>query len=88
MATITVRVDDETKLRASDIAEDFGFDLSSVTRAFYKQMVREQRIPLNLSYDDVPNAETVASLHEAQEIAKSGRQRFKDSDEMFASLGI
>ncbi|QTH60798.1 hypothetical protein J5O04_06945 [Corynebacterium hindlerae] len=32
------------------MAEDFGFDLSSITRAFYRQIVREQRIPLNLSY--------------------------------------
>lgn len=32
------------KERAAAIAEDFGFDLSSVTRAFYRQIVRENRI--------------------------------------------
>ena len=37
-------MDDETKERAAAIAEDFGFDLSSVTRAFYRQIVRENRI--------------------------------------------
>ena len=88
MATITVRVDDETKLKASDIAEDFGFDLSSVTRAFYRQMVRERRIPLNLSYEPIPNEQTLAAIREAEEIAQTGRQRFKNADEMFDSLGI
>ena len=45
MASITIRVDEETKKEASRIVEDFGFDLSSVTRAFYRQIVRENRIP-------------------------------------------
>lgn len=41
MSSVTVRVDKDTKEAATQIAEDFGFDLSSVTRAFYRQMVRE-----------------------------------------------
>ena len=49
MASVTVRVDADTKQKAANIAEDLGLDLSSVTRAFYKQIVREKRIPLNLS---------------------------------------
>ena len=88
MTTVTVRVDDETKLKASNIAEDFGFDLSSVTRAFYRQMVRERRIPLNLSYEPTPNEQTLAAIHEAEEIAQTGRQRFKNANEMFDSLEI
>lgn len=93
MATVTVRVDDETKLKASDIAASFGFDLSSVARAFYRQMVREGRIPLNLSYEPTPNEPTpneptLAVIREADEIAQTGRQRFKNADEMFGSLGI
>lgn len=33
-ASITVRVDEATKQSAASIVEDFGFDLSSATRAF------------------------------------------------------
>lgn len=43
MASVTIRVDESTKLAASSIAEDFDFDLFSVTRAFYKQNMCEQR---------------------------------------------
>lgn len=87
MVSVTVRVDEETKARASAIAEDFGFDLSSVTRAFYRQMVRENRIPLNLSYAE-PNEESQESLAEADRIITAGKPRFSTADEMFDSLGI
>lgn len=71
MASVMIRVDDETKAEAIEIVEDFGFDLSSVTRAFYRQIVRERRIPLSLSYD-VPNDETIAALREGAEILATG----------------
>ncbi|SPT54186.1 Antitoxin DinJ [Actinomyces bovis] len=87
MASVTVRVDDETKERAAKIAEDFGFDLSSVTRAFYRQMVRENRIPLSLSYG-APNQESCEALAEAEQIAVRGTARFADADQVFDSLGI
>lgn len=49
MAKIKVELDGKTLHAAKDVAEQLGFDLESVTRAFYRQMVREQRIPLDLS---------------------------------------
>lgn len=85
MTSVTVRVDEETKKEASRIVEDFGFDLSSVTRAFYRQIVRENRIPLNLSYDE-PNAESLASIAEAKAIIDSGKTRFDSLDDMLAEL--
>lgn len=87
MSSVTVRVDEETKVRAAQIAEDFGFDLSSITRAFYKQIVRENRILLNLSYRE-PNAESFEALREAEEIVTSGQRRFKNPEEVFEALGI
>ena len=87
MASVTVRVDESTKERAAEIAEDFGFDLSSVTRAFYRQIVRENRIPLNLSYGE-PNRESLEALREAAQIAEHGTSRFADADEVFHALGI
>ena len=54
MTSVTIRMDEATKRAASDIAEGLGFDLSSVTRAFYRQMAREGRIPLNLDLGASP----------------------------------
>ncbi|WP_315572975.1 type II toxin-antitoxin system RelB/DinJ family antitoxin [Lancefieldella rimae] len=85
MASVTIRVDDKTKAEASKIVEDFGFDLSSVTRAFYRQIVRENRVPLNLSYGE-PNEESLESIAEAKRIIESGKTRFDNLDDMLAKL--
>lgn len=87
MSSVTVRVDSDTKSAAARIAEDFGLDLSSVTRAFYRQIVRERRIPLNLSYGSV-SEETRGALAEAKNALASGKARFDTADDMFESLGI
>lgn len=42
MATITVRLSDELESDATEVAEYYGFDLGSLTRAFYTQMVHGQ----------------------------------------------
>lgn len=81
MASVTVRVDDQTKADAARIVEDFGFDLSSVTRAFYRQIVREHRIPLRLSYPE-PNEESLQSIREAEEVFAQGGRGFKTAREM------
>ena len=86
-ASVTIRVDESTKQAVSAIAEDFGFDISSITRAFYKQIVQEKRIPLNLSYTIVP-PETMEALDEAKNRLADGQPRFNSADEMFDSLGI
>lgn len=87
MTSVTVRVDEETKDEAAKIVEDFGFDLSSVTRAFYRQIVREQRIPLTLSYPE-PNEESLQSVREADEVIARGGRGFTSAHEMIeAALG-
>ncbi len=70
-SSVTIRVDSDVKEGAARVAEYFGFDLSSVTRAFYKQMIRENRIPLTLS-DPEPSAESLEAIREANEIIAKG----------------
>ena len=84
MSSVTVRIDDQTKTDVTRIVEDFGFDLSSVTRAFYRQIVRENRIPLDLSYLE-PNEESLQSIRDAEEILANGGRGFKNADEMLAA---
>lgn len=84
---VTIEVDDETLEEASRIAEYFGLDLPLVTRAFYKQIVREGRIPLNLS-DPEPNDESLEARREARDIV-NGKIRAGSYDSpatMFAAF--
>lgn len=86
-SSVTVRVDEATKQAAAAIAEDFGFDLSSVTRAFYRQIVREQRIPLNLEYPK-PNKESLEALKETEELVASGHPGYDTLEEMFETMDL
>ena len=63
---------DHVQVLNTDIVEDLGLDLSSVTRAFYRQIVRENRIPLSLSRQPIP-AETLDALDEVREKAETWR---------------
>ena len=85
-ASVTVRVDEDTKRAAANIVEDFGFDLSSVTRAFYRQIVREQRIPLTLEYP-TPNLESREAISETKELIASGDPGYATVSEMFEAMG-
>ena len=69
MTTVTIRVDEATKKGAQEVVNNLGFDLSSVTRAFYKQIAREQRIPLNLSFEQ-PNEESLQAIAETEAMIK------------------
>lgn len=86
-SSVTIRVDEATKLAAASIVEDFGFDLSSVTRAFYRQIVREQRIPLTLEYPK-PNKESLEAIEEAKAIIASGDPGYDSVDAMFEAMGV
>lgn len=72
MATMTIRCDEADKKAAQKVAEYYGFDLSSVTRAFWKQMARTHRIPLDLGNEGEPNEESLAAIREAKEIIARG----------------
>ena len=85
MTTVSIRVDKTDKRQAAEVAQYYGFDLSSVTRAFWKQMIREHRIPLNFGNYE-PNNESLENLEEAKEIFASAKSKFKNSDDLLASL--
>lgn len=48
-ASVTIRAEESTKRAVRAIAENFGFDISSIARAFYKQIEREEKIPPSLA---------------------------------------
>lgn len=85
-STRTIRIDDELKRSASEVADYYGLDLSSVTRAFYKQMVNTGRIPLTFAPEE-PNAESLAAIQEGDVfLAASGRKgRFESGAELIAA---
>ncbi|HMK88533.1 MAG TPA: type II toxin-antitoxin system RelB/DinJ family antitoxin [Methylocystis sp.] len=78
-----IRVDDETKQRATAALGAMGLSMSEAVRLFLHRVVAEKAFPLELK---VPNAETRAAMAEADEILKARRVRFANAEKLFAAL--
>lgn len=78
-STLTIRLDDSLKKDASNVASYYGLDLSSVTRAFYKQMVNTNCIPLTFTREE-PNEESIQAIKEGEVFLASEQSgRFTDA---------
>ena len=86
-STVNIMVDSELKKGAERVAERYGFDLASVTRAFLRQIVRENRIPPDLLGTE-PNAESLESIREAGQIIDAGGSGYASAAEMFDAMGL
>lgn len=52
MAIIQLRIDDETKKRATELFEGLGFDLSSAIRAFIRRSLHVEGFPFPMIIND------------------------------------
>ena len=84
-SSLTIRIDDDLKREASEVADYYGLDLSSVTRAFYKQMVNTRRIPLTFAPEE-PNSEGLEAIREGNAFLSSRKKgRFDSGDDLIAA---
>ena len=65
MATINIRTTAETKKAAEELFEDFGLSMTSAINVFLKQVIRERRIPFEIT-EIVPNAETIQAMEDVK----------------------
>ncbi|MEE8722501.1 MAG: type II toxin-antitoxin system antitoxin, RelB/DinJ family [Eggerthellaceae bacterium] len=67
------------------MSERYHSDLSSVTRAFYKQTVNTGRIPLTFAPEE-PNAESLEAIREGDAYRASGKKgRFTNGSDLIAA---
>ena len=63
MTSYAIRVDEDLKEGAANVARSFGLDLASVTRAFWTYMVRTGSIPITFDGEQ-PNEESLEAIRE------------------------
>lgn len=66
----SISIDADVKAQAQALFADFGLDLSTAINIFLRQSIRENGIPFTIQRE-VPNADTVAAMKEAEEMAKN-----------------
>lgn len=72
MATtnLNIRIDEDIKKQAEEIFSALGLSTSAAFNIFAKTVVRERRIPFELTLN-TPNAETLAAIKEVEEMKKN-----------------
>ena len=94
-ALVQVKIEPELKIEVEKYLNDFGLDISTAVRVYFKKIVAEQRIPFRIgrilnkkepSY--VPNEAFAKYLDEAREDIKNDKDilRFSSNDEALSYL--
>lgn len=66
----SISIDADVKAKAQELFADFGLDLSTAINIFLRQSIRENSIPFTIQRE-VPNADTVAAMREAEAMSKA-----------------
>lgn len=86
MAAISVRIDDSTKKQLDVFCNSVGLSVSTAFNLFAKTVVREQRIPFEIT-TEVPNNTTLLALKEGEQIAGDPSVKgFTNLDELWQEL--
>jgi DNA-damage-inducible protein J len=80
MAQISLRVDDDVKRSAEKTLDEIGLSMSTAINIFLKTVVREQRIPFELSVDPFYSRENMAELERRVAELNSGKSTLKEHE--------
>ena len=69
-------IEPNLKMQAQELFSQLGLDLSTAVTVFFKQAVRERKIPFEISLD-VPNKDTIEALNEYEDMKKKGKNGYK-----------
>ena len=65
----SISIDADVKVKAQELFADLGMDLSTAINVFLRQAVYEHSFPFDIRRE-IPNADTVAAMREAEEMSK------------------
>ena len=65
----SISIDADVKAKAQELFADLGMDLSTAINIFLKQAIYERSIPFAIRRE-IPNADTIAAMREAEEMSK------------------
>jgi len=69
---ITVRIDENVKLQAEDMLNEIGLNMTTYINSSLRALVREKKVPFELTTRQHANAEYLAKLDESITQAERG----------------
>lgn len=83
---LTIRMDKELKEQAEQLFSELGMNMTTAFNIFLRQAVRQGKIPFEISLN-VPNAETIAAMEEANKISRDlNAKRYSSFEELVAEI--
>ena len=84
---INIRMDENLKKDFDTLCGNLGLTMTAAFNVFAKTMVRQQRIPFEVTME-VPNAETIAAIREVEEMKMNPSlgKSYADVDQMMKEL--
>ncbi|MDR2163482.1 MAG: type II toxin-antitoxin system RelB/DinJ family antitoxin, partial [Clostridiales Family XIII bacterium] len=73
MATISVRIDDATKVQLDNFCRDVGSNTSTIMKMFATKVAREQRLPFTIEIDPFYSHENMEELKRRAKNMDDGR---------------
>ena len=80
MAQISFRVDDEIKKKAERTFDDIGISMSAAINIYLKTVVRENRIPFELSADPFYSDDNMSRLRESIRQVRDGEKKLTEHE--------
>ncbi len=84
-ATMSLRIDPNMKRDVEAIYSRYGLSITDAINIFLHQSRNIGGLPFDLR-PPLPNAETLAAMKEADEMAEAGRARFNNVSDMMNEL--
>ena len=83
---LSIRMDKELKEQAEQLFSELGMNMTTALNIFVRQAVRQRKIPFEISLN-VPNAETMAAIEEANRISRNpNAKRYSSFEELVAEV--
>ena len=79
MANVTIRLDNNDKIELARICEKIGLSVSTAFNVFVKTVIKEEKIPFELSAkepDDFYNEANIRHLEELKRLDDEGKLHF------------
>ena len=86
MVNVNIRMDDTLKEQFSDFCDNIGLSMSSLFNVFAKKVVKEKRVPFELTYNEDPfySESNMKALDEATRQFQNGQIVTKTMEELEA----
>ena len=80
MSQISLRIDDDIKSNAERTLNDIGLSMSAAITIFLKTVIRENKIPFELSADPFYSEENMTALKRRIDSVRTGESTLKEHE--------